>query len=128
MPDKLEEFLIAHPLIGVLLMALLGGFLAHLKAMAKSIPPENASPAQRWRLLFECIIALSVRILGAALGGLVVLFTWRGLGWPWEYGFVAAGVVGLFSTEFFEWLMLFGKEWFQTKFSVRVKEPPNGGQ
>lgn len=121
MPDKIEEWFIAHPIFGVLLMALLGGFLAHLKAIAAEIPAD-ISLAYRLNFLVKCILAFSVRMIGAALGGLVVLFAWRGLGWPWEYGFIAAGVIGLFSTEFFEWLFMQGKGWIAARVGVRVPE------
>ena len=123
MPDKVEEWLLANPLVGVLLMALLGGFLAHLKAMAASRGIANITLREWMFLLAQCLVALSVRMIGAALGGLIVLFSWRALGWPWEYGFVAAGIVGLFSTEFFEWLMQVGKRYLEARLGVTtVKE------
>lgn len=123
MPEKLEEWFINNPLIGVLLMALLGGFLAHLKAMAAARGTEQLTAREWVFVLAQCLVALSVRMIGAALGGLSVLFCWRALAWPWEYGFVAAGVVGLFSTEFFEWLMQVGKRYLETRLGVAtVKE------
>lgn len=118
MPDKVEEWLLANPLVGVLLMALLGGFLAHLKAMAASRGIANITLREWMFLLAQCLVALSVRMIGAALGGLIVLFSWRALAWPWEYGFVAAGVVGLFSTEFFEWMMQIGKRYLEARLGV----------
>jgi hypothetical protein len=122
MPDKIEEWLIQHPLVGVLLMALLGGFLAHLKAMAAELPTGDISFVYRANFALKCLLALAVRMIGAALGGLVVLFAWRGLGWPWEYGFIAAGVIGLFSTEFFEWLFIQGKAWVAVRVGVKTQE------
>lgn len=118
MPDKVEEWLLANPLVGVLLMALLGGFLAHLKAIAASRGIANITLREWMFLLAQCLVALSVRMIGAALGGLIVLFSWRALAWPWEYGFVAAGVVGLFSTEFFEWMMQIGKRYLEARLGV----------
>lgn len=118
MPDKVEEWLLANPLVGVLLMALLGGFLAHLKAIAASRGIANITLREWIFLLAQCLVALSVRMIGAALGGLIVLFSWRALAWPWEYGFVAAGVVGLFSTEFFEWMMQIGKRYLEARLGV----------
>lgn len=118
MPEKIEEWFVQNPLVGVLLMALLGGFLAHLKAMAVTRGTEKLTVREWFFVLTQCLVAFSVRMIGAALGGLIVLFSWRALAWPWEYGFVAAGVVGLFSTEFFEWMMQIGKRYLEARLGV----------
>lgn len=114
MPEKLEEWFVNNPFAGVMMMALLGGLVAHIKSLAKMLP-EDMTGQEYLRFMVRCTAGFFGRIISAALGGLMVMFFWRATEWRWEYGFVAAGVVGLFSTEFFDWLWAVGRAYIQKR-------------
>lgn len=108
MPDKLEEWLLNNPLFGILLLSFLGGFIAHMKVVAKQLP-ENLTPTVYFKFALMCTMGFVLRMASATLGGLFVLFTWKATGWKMEYGFLAAGIFGMFATEAFEWIFIVGR-------------------
>jgi hypothetical protein len=63
-----------------------------------------------------------LRMTSAMLGGLFVLFAWKGTGWKMEYGFLAAGIFGMFSTEAFEWMFVIGKAKLQKAIGITDAE------
>lgn len=121
MPEKLEEWLIAHPFIGVMLMAVLGGIVAHIKNLAKTLP-ESITREEYFRFTLTCTAGFIGRLFSAGLGGLMVLFLWRTIDYRWELGFVVAGLAGLFATEFFDWLWAVGRAYAQKKIGVTKEE------
>lgn len=111
------EDLIDRPIFGVFAMALLGGLLAHMRTVAKDMPElKTREDYRKWVL--QCTYSFFIKTFGAMLGAMFVLYFWKAQGWRWEYGFIAAGVFGMFSSEMFEWIFAMGKGWFQRFFNV----------
>jgi hypothetical protein len=85
------ERLLDRPIVGVLIMALLGGVLSHMKSVATSMPSlMTHEDYMKWAV--SCTLGFCVKMVGAIMGALFVLFLWKASGWRWEYGFIAAGI------------------------------------
>lgn len=119
------ERLLDRPIVGVLIMALLGGVLSHMKSVAQNMPRlMTHEDYVKW--FWICTTSFLVKMVGAVLGALFVLFMWKASGWKWEYGFIAAGIFGLFSSEAFEWIYGMGKGWFQKHLGITPIHSPTG--
>lgn len=113
--EGLEQWFLQHPFVGILLMALAAGLLAHVRKVAQEFPINGDEFRLRdyvkWSV--RCTGGFILRMTSAGVGALFVLWAWRGFGSDWrvEHAFLASGIVGMFSTEVFEFAFNAGKAW-----------------
>lgn len=88
--DHVEKFITARPAFGFIVMACVAGVVAHIRAY------EQAKIELTWR---QHVWGLLGRVISSGFMGLITYFTWSATGWTQAWGFVAAGIVGLFATE-----------------------------
>ncbi len=99
--SELEGWLSGRPLIGFILLAIVGGIVAHVRMYERS-GIELTPMRHFWGIVR--------RMLSSGFAGLLVFFAWSNLGWSEAWGYFVAGMCGMFSTEFFEIAWSFGHQ------------------
>lgn len=117
--EKVESFLLTRPGIGFIILAMVGGIVAHIRAY------EQAKIELSLRQHVWGIIG---RIISSGFMGLITYFTWNATGWSQAWGFVAAGIIGLFATEASVAIYQIGKAWLEKKFLGERLPPTPPGQ
>jgi hypothetical protein len=96
--------------LGFALIALIGGIVAHIQQY--ELLKLELTPWQHfWGILRRSVMG--------GFGGILVYFAWHGAGWPEAYGYFAAGVVGLFSSQAFEFMWSVVKQVIAKRLGVK---------
>lgn len=102
------------PWIGYVVMSVLGGVVAHIRDW------EKRNPGMTYRQHFW---ALTRRTIMAVLASILWYLIMKENGWESRpYSYVGAGLVGLFSPEFFDWLW----DLMKARIGQKAQQPKDG--
>lgn len=105
------------PWLGFLVMALLGGVIAHVRAWERAgikIP------------VGEHVKGLLIRCIYAGMAGLMIyMLAQAAIEYGWKVSepltFVFAGIGGMFGAELFDFIFTTGKDWMRKKLGLEPK-------
>ena len=94
---------------------MVGGVVAHIRSYEQA-KIELTLRQHMWGLVG--------RVISSGFMGLITYFTWNATGWTEAWGFVAAGIIGLFATEASVAVFHIGKTWLERRFLGHSPPPP----
>lgn len=106
---RLNEIISDNAIALFVSMSLLGGLISH----------QRYVEGRDGMTLRQNLCSLVVRTLGAGFGGVMVMFVWSATEWPIQYGYVASGIMGMYSVQFFDWVFCLFKVIAEMKLAGR---------
>lgn len=105
------------PWLGFILMAFLGGLVAHIRSFEKSADPMTVA---------EHVKGFTIKTVYAAMAGLIIYLLFEAaVGYGYKVSqplaFVAAGIGGMFGAEFFDFIFTTGKDFIRKRLGLEAK-------
>lgn len=104
-----------NPIAGFMVMGAVAGLVATLRMY------EQVGITFTYRtFFFRCVTKGLMGIFVA----LLLFFGWRASGWPLDWGYLAAGVGGVFATELLEAMFVTGVAFIRKRFGITPADIP----